>query len=355
MKSRSLKCVIVIAMILSVIFTLETPAVFAAALSADTVTYNEAVEALYLLDGEPPMVKQIYNTGTDTYATYEENATSWAQAYDIVSVDEDMDSPITQTELAVILYQYAKHHDVDVGEQNASDWAESYGFLTDNSLENKGTVTKSELSEIISKYEATDMPKVGVVANGLTLIYPSEGLTTINPLCDFYVIGDIAPSVTVPNYTYLFIQLRNSSGALVRDVFTNIKDNQEGMYVDYPGLSVATGTRDSFRNSMMPDLVYDPNFPETFENTWMKACYTDDHYTGLIYGGAYHDDINPVDQYGRKLEPLPEGDYTLTVMLVSRGVSIASLSTQITIGTVAEKVISRFSPTFYLDIAMSKT
>lgn len=318
----------------------------------DPVSVGEAVEALYSLEGEPAMIKQIYDTSDETFATYEKNAMSWAYAYDIISTDDDMTANITQDKLAEFFYHYAKHHDVDVtasGQQSPTDWAESYGFIpNDSDLRTEEVITSKEFSTALSNYEASDLPKVGVIADGLSLIFPSVGQTTINPLCDFYVIGDIDPSVTVPSNALLTVQLKDSNGALMRDVFTNIKDNQQGMYVDYPGLVVAGGDREAFRNSMMPDIVYDPNFPESFGNTWMKACYTDEHYTSVIYGGAYHDDINPIDQFGRKLEPLPEGDYQLTVTIISGAETLASLSTQITIGTVPKKIISRFSPASYI-------
>lgn len=316
------------------------------------VSVGEAVEALYALDGEPDMIKEIHDTGDWLYADYEKNPESWARAYDILPEGSSMDADMTRSELTELLYNYAKHHDVDVtvnGQRSADEWGVSYDLVPAGSGEEE-TVTPAELAAILAKYEAADLPKVGVVADGLSLIYPSENQMTISPLCDFYVIGDIDASVTVPNNAQLFVQLRDSNGALLRDVFTTIKDNQRGMYVDYPGLTVQSGTRESFRNSMMPDLVYDPNFPESFGNTWMKACYTDEHYTSVIYGGGYRDDINPVDQYGRTLGPLPEGDYDLTVLLISGGTTLASLSAQITIGAVPKKVISRFSPAFYLKL-----
>lgn len=312
----------------------------------NTVSVGDAVEALYNLDGEPSMIKEIHNTEEETYATYEKNAESWAYAYDILPEDADMDADITQAELAQLLYHYAKHHDVDVtanGQESANDWAADYSLIPADSDE---AVTRHELSTALANYEAADLPKVGVVADGMTLIFPSETQMTISPLCDFYVIGDIDDSVTVPGNALLSVQLRNANGGLMRDVFTSIKDNQQGMDVNYPGIDIV-GSREAFRASLMPDLVYDPNFPETFRNTWMKAYYTDEHYTSIIYGGAYRDDINPVDQYGRTLEPLPEGDYQLSVMLISGADILASLSAQITIGFVPQKVLARFSPPAY--------
>lgn len=347
MKSKLMTRFVAVALAVMIPFTtISTFATDAPISRKDAVSVGEAVEALYTLDGEPSMIKEIHNTEDETYATYEKNAASWAYAYDILAEDDDMDANITQAELAELLYHYAKHHDVDVtanGQQNANDWAVSYGLIPADSGE---TVTPNELSAVLSNYEAAALPKAGVVADGMSLIFPSETQMTISPLCDFYVIGDIDDSVTVPNNALLSVQLRNADGVLMRDVFTSIKDNQQGMNVNYSGIDIV-GSREAFRASLMPDLVYDPNFPETFRNTWMKAYYTDEHYTSIIYGGAYRDDINPVDQYGRTLEPLPEGDYQLSVMLISGADILASLSTQITIGFVPQKVLARFSPPFY--------
>lgn len=298
------------------------------------------------------MVKRIYSAEDDTFATYEKSATSWAHAYNILPEDININDAITQAELAEVLYNYSKHHDVDVtanGQQSADNWATSYGLISaDPGKKMEETVTPSELATILSNYTEIDLPKVGVVENGLSLIYPSAGQMQINPLCDFYVIGDIDPSITVPDNAQLTVQLHDSDGKLIRDVFTTIKDNTAGMYVDYPQLGVLGGDREAFRNSMMPDLVYDPAFPETFEYTWIKACYSDEHFTSVVYGGAYRDDIYPYDQYDRKLEPLPDGDYQLTVNLTSGASVLGSLSTQITIGTVEKKILSRFSPPSYV-------
>ncbi len=79
-----------------------------------TVSIGEAVEALYTLDGEQPMIEEIHNDEDEVYATYEKNAASWAYAYNILSEDDDMDADITRAELAEILYHYAKHNDVDI-------------------------------------------------------------------------------------------------------------------------------------------------------------------------------------------------------------------------------------------------
>jgi hypothetical protein len=134
----------------------------------------------------------------------------------------------------------------------------------------------------------------------------------------------------------------------MRKVYTDIKDNTAGMWVDYPNI-VIYGDKDAFKSSLMPDLVYDPENPDSFKDTWIKAYYTDEHYTCVIYGGSYKQDINPVDQFGNTLTSLPEGDYDLSVMLTDSEKTLASLNVQITIGVTAKKVLSRFSPELHLE------
>lgn len=349
MKSKFMTRFVALFLALALTISLTSVSSFAAE-RKDMLSVGDAVEAFYVLDGEQPMIKEIHNDADDVYAAYETNFTSWAYAYDILSEEDDMEAEVTWADLAEILYHYAKHHDVDVtanGQMSAIDWAVSCGLIPADSEEK--TVAPNDLVAVLSNYNAADLPKVGVVADGLTLLYPSEGLTTINPLCDFYVVGDIDPSVTVPDNAQLSVQLRTSSGYLIRDVYTTKKDNQEGLNVYYSGLVVAGGNREAFRASMMPDIVYDPNFPESFGYTWIKAYYTDEHFTSVIYGGAYEDDVYPYDQYYQKLDPLPEGDYELTVWLTYGTEILASLSTQITVGVIAQKTLGRFSPDSYFN------
>ena len=257
-----------------------------------------------------------------------------------------------------MLYNYAQHHDIDTTLKNTSpvreqsravNWAIENGILSvddDGSFDSDKVITRSRLLDILNNYQQNDFPAVGVVADGLSLLYPSETQMTISPLCDFYVIGDISDTVNVPDNALLTVRVTGKDGTLIREVYTDIKDNQSGMYVDYPEINI-TGDREAFRASLMPDLVYDPARPESFDNTWIKAYYTDEHYTSVIYGGSYHQDINPVDQFGDPLHPIPEGDYDLSVTLASGKETLASLSVQITIGVVEKKAITRFSPSSY--------
>lgn len=320
---------------------------------------EDVVNVLYALDGEPLMLDQ----DTEKPLDVEKNPESWSAAYNILPEEVAAPDGLTQAEIAVILYRYAEHHDVDLqdygadttfsfGEEEltAVSWALDVGILPPEegtAYQPNQLLTQDDLAAVIQNYQSAQLPAAGVEADGLTLIYPSEDMHTISPLCDFYVIGDVEDTVELPDDARLTVQLVDDDGTLMREIYTEVKDNQAGMYVDYPEITI-TGSREAFRASLMPDLVYDPADPSTFDNTWIKAYYTDEHYTCVVYGGSYRQNINPVDQFGNTLEPLPEGDYDLTVTMESDGDTLAHLTTQITIGVVPEKVLSRFSPAIHL-------
>ncbi len=324
----------------------------------------DVVDALYRMDDEPLMIDQIENAA---HMTYVQDPLAWSEAYDILPDGIAPSTEVTLKETAEIIFNHAKHHDIDVSidiplecttfssllnkeTATALAWAQENDVIDidtyDHTNEN-AFITLLDLSLILDNYENADLDTVGVISDGLTLTYPSENQMTINPLCDFYVIGNIDDSVSIPDDALLTVQMVDSEGTILREIYTDIKNNQSGMYVDYPGIEI-TGSREAFRSSLMPDLVYDPSDPSSFDNTWIKACYSDEHYTCVVYGGSYRQDINPLDQFGKTLEPLPEGDYELSVTFASHDETIASLETQITIGVVAKKVLARFSPSSYL-------
>lgn len=186
---------------------------------------------------------------------------------------------------------------------------------------------------------------------GLTIVYPSVEQGTIAPGRDFYVIGNIDSSIVVPDNAILKVELKNNKGVVVRSVSTSIKDNKDGLNIDYDLLSYYGSNREELRNSCMPDLVYDPNNPETFLNTWNKCYYNNENYTALIYGGTYDKDINPYDQDGKELEPLKKGTYRITVTLTKPGENspIAIASRKIKIKYADNKVLSRFTPTVHFN------
>lgn len=345
----------------------EAPAEFQPDSSA---TRSDLVEALYRMDDSPVMLDEAEFTDVAPN-TETADAVSWGQAYGIIQETTSgvfsPDAPLTREQAAILLYRYADHKDVNLDEPGEIDalsdanqidstardavaWAISKGIMTvDNSgFQPDNMVSRGELAEYLTNYDNATFEYVGVETNGMTLMYPSEAQRTICPLRDFYVVGDIEDNIEVPSDARLTVSVETKDGQLMREVYTEIKDNQNGMYVDYPEITIS-GDREAFRASLMPDLVYDPQNPESFKDTWNKAYYTDEHFTSVIYGGSYHQDINPIDQFGQELKPLPEGDYQLNVELESEGTTLASLTTQITIGVDANKVLARFSPSIHME------
>lgn len=185
----------------------------------------------------------------------------------------------------------------------------------------------------------------------LSIVYPSIEQGTIAQGRDFYVIGNIDPSIIVPNDAVLMVELKDNTGAVIRSVSTSIKDNKAGLNVSYELLSYYGSDRDELRNSCMPDLVYDPDNPESFKDTWNKCYYNDQNYTALIYGGTYDKDINPYDQNGKKLEPLKKGIYRITVTLSKPGGGkpIAIATRKLKIKYADDKILSRFTPTVHFN------
>lgn len=181
------------------------------------------------------------------------------------------------------------------------------------------------------------VPKDAVAGEGIVIQYPSVSQTTIAQGRDFYVIGKITKEL--PQNAKMEVTLTElRTGKLLRKVYTGIKDNQRGMYVDYEGITIS-GDKNEFRKSCMPDLVYDPDDVSTFFNTWNKCYFTDSVFTCLIYGGTYDKDINEYDENGVLLTELPLGDYILKVAI---GDYIAEQ--RITIGTIPNKILARFHP-----------
>ena len=315
------------------------------------VSAEDFLQALYQLDGAPEMVcTEAPEAVLDAFEN--DGMASWAYAYGMLPASPAFlgDSGVTYELAAEMLYRYAEHHDVALPEvSQALDWTLRQGMVEEDSGFRRGEdLTRAEAANLLHNYMEADLATNGVTAEGLSLIYPSESQRTICPLRDFYVIGDIDEEVIVPADAALTVTVTAKDGTLMREVSTDIKDNRNGMYVDYPGIDIE-GDKEAFKSSLMPDLVYDPANPETFKDSWNKAYYTEDHYTCVVYGGSYRQDINPVDQFGRELKPLPEGDYQLKVTLTCGGLTLGYLDTQITIGVVADKVLSRFSPDLHLE------
>lgn len=197
---------------------------FSESQDTNTISAMEAVEALYILDGEPLMIEHM--SDDQTCATYTKDAAAWAKAYDILPDQFIPEDALTRADAAVMLYHYAQHHDIDVTctsaasatalyldngeESDAILWALNSGIISadiDNDFHADELVTRSGLLDLLDRYQQADLDTVGITADGLTLMYPSENMLKISPLCDFYVIGDISDTVEVPDNALLTVSV----------------------------------------------------------------------------------------------------------------------------------------------------
>lgn len=173
---------------------------------------------------------------------------------------------------------------------------------------------------------------------------------TIAPGRDFYVLGSIDGEV--PENMLLIVSLyRDSDSKLVRRVFTDTKDNKDGLHYNYPEITlVGTSDIQLVRDSLMPDLVYDGSDLETFKDQFLKCYYDDHNFTATFNGGRYTFDVNPIDENGVPYEDIQEGEHTVVVEAFSTaGVSIGRNEFHVTIGITADKFMSRFSPSAHYE------
>lgn len=187
------------------------------------------------------------------------------------------------------------------------------------------------------KSHVSAMPEATVTGEGLTIQYPSISQTTIAQGRDFYIIGQITK--LLPDNSSMNVNVRERvTGNIVRNVHAQVKNNEKGMYVDYPNISI-TGDKEAFRKSCMPDLVYDGTDLNSFANSCIKAYFTDNVFTCLIYGGTPVEDVSPYDENGIKMDVLPFGDYVIEVTIGPYSVSM-----DIRIDDIANKILARFHP-----------
>ncbi len=178
----------------------------------------------------------------------------------------------------------------------------------------------------------------------LNITIPTIEESTIAPERDFYIIGDIVG--TVEEGTKLTVQLfRLSDGVPVRRIYTDIKDHQAGLHINYDKLSYYGGDdRTPLLESLMPDLVYDGVDLATFQDQWRKAYYDDYNFTAVVHGGRYSQDINPFDEFGVPYEPLVQGAYRIVVTMEKDGLEVGRTEKVIDIDHTQEKTLFRFSP-----------
>lgn len=199
------------------------------------------------------------------------------------------------------------------------------------------------------RYKEKYISKVIADDERLRIVYPTDEHSMITVGHDFYVIGSFH-GIEVSSNAKLKIELiRLDTREVIRTVFTDKKDNCEGMNVEYAGIETADDEQ-TVRSCGMPDLVYDPENPASFWYTWNKAYFTDGVFSALIYGGTCQmGQIYPYDQFGKKLFPIKEGYYELRVTLHNDGEIISSAKTVWFTEGKKEIILSRFSPDVHVE------
>lgn len=199
------------------------------------------------------------------------------------------------------------------------------------------------------RYKERYLSEVIAADERLEIVYPTDEHSMITVGHDFYVIGSFH-GIEVSSEAELKVELiKLDTRETIRTVFAKKKDDREGINVNYAGIETADDA-ETVRGCGMPDLVYDPQNPESFWYTWNKAYYTDQVFSALIYGGTCQsDEICPYDQFGKKLLPVEEGYYELRVSLNNHGEIISSAKTVWFTEGKKEIILSRFSPDIHVE------
>lgn len=174
------------------------------------------------------------------------------------------------------------------------------------------------------------------------ILYPSEGESTIAAGRDFYVIGKV-DGLPEGDATLAVELYAAEETTPVRCVYTDKRNNTQGMYYQYDQLNQYLDDVSQLQYSYMPDLVYDPADPDSFADAWRKCYLGDSYFTALICGGVYDQDINLMDEEGTPYTPLAEGNYTIRVS-IQRGNQICTQEKDIVLGVNENKLCARFSP-----------
>lgn len=183
----------------------------------------------------------------------------------------------------------------------------------------------------------------------LKIVYPTDDHSMITTGHDFYVIGSFQ-GISVHSEAELKVELiKLDTGEVIRTVTADKKDNRDGIKADYQGIESADDI-ETIRNCGMPDLVYDPQEPESFWHTWNKAYYTDKVFAALVYGGVCRlEHTNPYDQNGKIIYPIEAGYYELRVSLDNKDEIISSAKTLWFTEGKKEIILSRFSPDAHVE------
>ena len=201
------------------------------------------------------------------------------------------------------------------------------------------------------------------LAYGIEIKCPSNTTndqeTTIAPGRDFYVTGSITLGAgeALANDAEVIVELWRTDGnpQMVRWLHTTIKNNTNGIYTNW--FFPAAGNRGTMynafaganvqhlQNSLMPDLVYDPNVPNSVLDPWRKVTFTETYFGAKITGFNNPLYTTFADQQGHALTPLTSGNYQIKVFLLDQaGNLLADDTRNITLAYPLHITLGRFGP-----------
>ena len=210
------------------------------------------------------------------------------------STGSPVDTPVTRQQVIYLLYSFAEQNDenttfnsylanysdgaqVDSYASDAVNWSISAGIINEPQISPDKTISRADFAVLLNRYfrNIYSCDPDGDFSNdyGIRMEVPSPAQQTIEPGCDFYIIGDFIANVVVPSDAHVEVKLTKTDGSETpRIIYCDKKNDYENLYVDYEYLNVWSdnGDREEFRKAGMPDLVYDKDNPETFKNTWIK-------------------------------------------------------------------------------------
>lgn len=302
-----------------------------------------------------------------------ENSSDRAQAPNSASSNDS--TPATRQQTIYDLYTFAEGNgknttfntylsnypdggEIDSYAVDAMNWGVSAGIVNEPQLSPDDSVSRADFAVLLNRYLRNvhkSSPNEDYSDDyGIRMEVPSAAQQTIEPGCDFYIIGDFIAGVTIPADAHVEVKITKTDGsATPRILYCDKKNDYQNLYVDYQYLNVWSdnGDREEFRKAGMPDLVYDRNNPETFKNTWIKCFYSDKRFSATVYGGEFNRDVNPKDQFGNTLKVLDTGDYYIDVNVTSHDGKyiFAYAHENLTIGTYPNKIVSPFEPEYHFD------
>ena len=184
-------------------------------------------------------------------------------------------------------------------------------------------------------------------ALSLKILYPQQ--MPIAPTRDFYVLGEIDRAGAPVSFD-IRIDIYDAANTIVRSTESvgidgNGVTSFAAVSMDYPNkgywFDYQANSRDLLAKNPPPDLIFKPDDPDSFYDQGNKVAVTEKTFSAVIFGGCTTSfDVNPDTLSG----DIVAGEYRIVVSAVSGDADIASADAKLTVGVVADKMLTRFSP-----------